>query len=104
MTKDIALKLLAEYAAVFKEAGEDDKTITEIAQRFPEEGSEAKAMRWLGFMQGIVYDRKLCTLEQIKAHSMKQEVDPEDFEFPVRRSPLDIYNERIAQMQDDEDE
>jgi hypothetical protein len=34
-----------------------------------DDGSEKKAMRWLGFIQGAVYARGYFTLEQIKEHS-----------------------------------
>lgn len=98
MNKDTALKLMAEYAEVFKENGEQDRVITEIATRFPEDGSESKSMRWLGFMQGIIYSRGLCTLDEVKQHSMKQVVDPEDFRFQKRKSAIDIYNDRLAEM------
>ena len=98
MTKDTALKLIAEYADVFEYNGEDDRVITEIASRFPEDGSESKSMRWLGFMQGIIYSRGLCTLDEIKGHSMKQVVDPEDFRFEKRRTAIEVYNDRLAEM------
>jgi hypothetical protein len=70
MTKERALRLVQQYAAVFRTTGEWDTTLTEIADRWPEDGSEQKAMRWLGFVQGVAYARGLFTLEEIKEHSM----------------------------------
>jgi hypothetical protein len=46
-----------------------DPTLTHADKRWPADGSEKKAMRWLGFIQGAVYARGYFTLEQIKAHS-----------------------------------
>ena len=69
MTKETAVKLMGEYAQVFREAGEQDTTLTEIDTRWPEDGSEKKAMRWLGFMQGALYTKGLFTLDDVKEHS-----------------------------------
>lgn len=37
--------------------------------RFPENGSEKKAMRWLGFMQGALWAAGVFTLDELKEHS-----------------------------------
>lgn len=37
--------------------------------RFPLDGSKEKAMRWLGYMQGVLVTSKVFTLAQVKEHS-----------------------------------
>jgi hypothetical protein len=69
MDKDTALALLRQYADIAFDQGTSDPTITRIYERWPEDGSERKAMRWLGFMQGIMYARGFFTLEELKDHS-----------------------------------
>lgn len=75
MTKDDALLLIERYGEHLKKHGEEDPVLTEIRSRFPEDGSEKKAMRWLGFMQGALYMLKRFghgrgfTLDALKDHS-----------------------------------
>ena len=47
-----------------------------IYDRFPEGGSDAKAMRWLGFCQGVLHEREVFTLDELKAHSQNRRVPP----------------------------
>lgn len=70
MVKNDALMLIERYGDLLKADGEEDTTLTEIRSRFPEDGSEKKAMRWLGFMQGVLYEKERFTLDEIKKHSM----------------------------------
>jgi len=69
MTKETAIKLVRDYERILRSCGENDVTLTQISARWPEGGSERKAMRWLGFMQGVMYSRGLFTLDDIKEHS-----------------------------------
>lgn len=39
------------------------------AQRFVDEGRIEKAMRWLGFLQGVLWARNFFTLDDLKNHS-----------------------------------
>ncbi len=48
--------------------------LNKIDERFPADGSENKAMRWLGFCQGILVERGIFTLEEVKIHSRDKEV------------------------------
>lgn len=40
-----------------------------ITSRFPVDGSERKAMRWLGYAQGVAHALGYYTLDEIKEHS-----------------------------------
>lgn len=71
MTKDTAIELVRQYAEIAYLSGMRDPTIVEIHTRWPEDGSERKAMRWLGFMQGVLYSNHLCTLDELKEHSRR---------------------------------
>jgi len=74
MTKDDALNLISSYCEITKNRGFEDEIVTGLRGRFPPEGSEAKAMRWLGFMQGALYTHKVFTLDELKKHSMERSV------------------------------
>ena len=78
MTKEQALDLLFVYQCDFKDGEEDilaeglDQTIlTELSDRFPDDGSENKAMRWLGFAQGAAWALGFYSLDELKEHSRK---------------------------------
>ena len=80
MTREVALSLLSGYAPFCANEAldfkpESDRDILESAagmsERFPFDGSEAKAMRWLGYMQGICVAYGIYSLEQVKQHSMR---------------------------------
>ena len=69
MTKDEALDLIDRYCSIAKERTIASEVITGLRSRFPKDGSEGKAMRWLGFMQGALYAANVFTLEELKVHS-----------------------------------
>jgi hypothetical protein len=73
MTKDQALALIEMYADRCRSSTNPmlaaDSVLTEIRQRWPEDGSENKAMRWLGFMQGALYSDGEFDLDELKEHS-----------------------------------
>lgn len=70
MTKDTAIRLIREYTQIFKTHGLA-RTASELADRWPEDGSEKKAMRWLGFAQGVAWSKRIFTLEELKEHSKR---------------------------------
>lgn len=37
--------------------------------KFIEEGSQDKAMRWLGFVQGVLYCKGVYTIEEMREHN-----------------------------------
>jgi len=69
MTKDEALGLIDRYCSIAKERTVAGEVITGLRSRFPKDGSEGKAMRWLGFIQGALYAANVFTLEELKVHS-----------------------------------
>lgn len=68
MTRGDALFLVWWYSQQFREAGWSDE-YSGLHDRFPRDGSEAKAMRWLGFAQGAAVQGGLFTLDEVKQHS-----------------------------------
>lgn len=91
MTKQEAVQLMRDYAAVLKEwwthpftpASDTHMILTlthiiEMPARFPEDGSEDKAMRWLGWIQGALCAFGIYTLEEVKEHVRTKHVtEPE---------------------------
>ena len=71
MTKDNALDLISEYCEIMKKRGCEDEIVTGLRDRVPPNAREAKAMRWLGFMQGVLYSQGVFPLEELKKHSME---------------------------------
>ena len=47
------------------------KFMCDKIQRLVDAGSMEKAMRWLGFLQGVMWRRNLYTLNELKDHSTK---------------------------------
>lgn len=88
MTKEEALDLLDEYCAILHNHLEGprpgilsprrgDAALEDavgMRERFPEDASEKKAMRWLGFMQGILVATEFFTKDEVKAHSKNKKV------------------------------
>lgn len=62
MTREEALTMLAGYSEVIPE-------LKGMRQRFPEGGSAAKAMRWLGYAQGVCSALGYFSLDALKEHS-----------------------------------
>lgn len=71
MIREDALKLIKEYANY---AEDELDTLYKIHERFPSDGSENKAMRWLGFCQGVLFERGVFSLDDIKDHSKNRRV------------------------------
>ena len=46
------------------------KFMCDEAQKFVDEGRIEKAMRWLGFLQGVFWATGIYTLDDVKHHSM----------------------------------
>lgn len=72
--KETADDLIRWYADVFAERMEDE-VFSEIVDRWdaipPEDRSESKTMRWLGFAQGAAVALGVFTLDEIKEHSRR---------------------------------
>ena len=69
MTKDKAIRLIRQYDFLLTDRGERDPVVLHLLSRWPEDGSEYKAMRWLGFIQGVCYGKRIFKLDEIKEHS-----------------------------------
>lgn len=85
MTRIDALGLLYQYCDYLKSqdvtphhlwTGQMDtlNNAQGMFNRFPLDGSEKKAMRWLGYMQGVLVMSGIFTLDQVKEHSRTKEV------------------------------
>jgi len=70
MTRDTALDLIKQYQAIANEHGEDKLYLLfTIRDRFPEDGDISKAMRWLGFCQGMLVGSGTFSLADVMEHS-----------------------------------
>lgn len=75
MTRIEAVTLLREYQEVVERRpalSDGEKLLVGIADRFPSGGSERKAMRWLGFAQGVLVAAGVFSLEQVREHSRRK--------------------------------
>lgn len=70
-----ALRMIEEYEAEASQNPDCPDVLRGISSRFPTGGSEAKAMRWLGFCQGVCVERGLYTLDDVKDHSKARKVN-----------------------------
>jgi hypothetical protein len=70
MTKQEVLAMIEAYETHACPVEED--ALHGIRARFPQDGSEAKAMRWLGFCQGVLHERGIFTLDELKQHSLSR--------------------------------
>ena len=82
MTKEQALELIKQYCKILENFREPDTVLTELVKRWPEDGSEAKAMRWLGFIQGALYAYGYYSLEEVKDHSREKKVKESPSPYP----------------------
>jgi len=84
MKKKTAIKLIRKYSedferwrGLFESEGWDEEDIqvaTSLIERWEQlepEGSKSKAMRWLGFAQGLAFGIGLYTLEALKQDSIE---------------------------------
>jgi hypothetical protein len=69
MTRSDALTMLAEYEQYLPR-------IRGMSSRFPEDGSDRKAMRWLGFAQGVACALGIYSVEELRTHSRERLVTP----------------------------
>lgn len=86
MTREHALALLKEYSDFVEErfGGMDINpnnakesalaSVMGVHDRFPDDGSEKKAMRWLGWAQGVLQACGVFTLEALKEHSRTRSI------------------------------
>lgn len=72
MRRQDTLALLRFYTDCFREEPSvGDPTLTELADRLPEDASDGKVERWLGFAQGAAYEGELFTLRELMGHSRR---------------------------------
>lgn len=79
MTRKDAISLVKQYASpvVLELVGceESAEKIWDLAQRIDNpEHSENKCMRWLGFVQGVLFAEYVFSVDQLKEHSRTREV------------------------------
>ena len=86
MTREDALNLLNEYCEAIDHRGTYLRPFTSLrscetledakgmAARWPAGGSKAKAMRWLGYMQGVLVCAGYYDLDEVKEHSRRKYV------------------------------
>lgn len=82
MTREDAIDLIGQYCKMWDnkvsrkayQLVQDPDMIGGLRSRWPEDGSERKAMRWLGFMQGALWTLGIYTLDELKEHSRIREV------------------------------
>ena len=70
MTREQALNLIQAYdeeSRIYAAC----RILHGIYDRFPEDGNEDKAMRWLGFCQGVLHSTGAFSLDELKKHSRK---------------------------------
>ena len=79
MNKDTALNLLTEYSAICQGLNHPiAKDAAGMPDRFPKDGSERKAMRWLGYIQGVVVTLGAFKVGEVKEHSRRGYVFEQD--------------------------
>lgn len=71
MTRDELMSMLEAYG---KWAHSEHDVLHGIRSRFPEDGSTDKANRWVGFCQGILVERQVFDLDEVKEHSKTRQV------------------------------
>lgn len=95
MNKEEALSLLAEYQEVVVKRGTGPNLLIDTSDRWPG-GDEAKAMRWLGFAQGMLVARGIYNLDEVKQHSRDKALEPgvlwlarwKDGDYSISAHPL----------------
>lgn len=86
MTREEALGLLKQYRDAHlcdsrythmgRVSAQMMRHALDMAVRFPENGSESKAMRWLGHLQGCLRFAHWYSLEELKTHSKNKTLAP----------------------------
>lgn len=69
MNRTEAIRLIDAYCTELRRINDWDDDLTGLIDRIPERASEAKAMRWLGWMQGRLEGRQTYSRDEIKVHS-----------------------------------
>jgi len=94
MTKVEALRLLCQYCFVLstKETlGDVVRDAAGMCERFPLDGGDiTKAMRWLGYIQGVCVCAGVYSLAQVKMHSKRKY---------VYQSMLDLYKGELRSLE-----
>lgn len=66
--------MVQQYSSEMASWGCRDRVVIDMYSRFPDDGSQNKAMRWLGFLQGCAYALGAFSLDELKEHSRKGSV------------------------------
>lgn len=94
MTRENALYLLSAYCDTLKDGfAADDPVLTDAAgmkDRFPADGDVDKAMRWLGYMQGVLVHAGVYTLEEVKEHSRARMLPPDPLPDDAREAMAEV--------------
>ena len=92
MTKDDAIRLVRAYADIVP----PDDHIRTMPDRMADH-SIGKAMRWLGYVQGVLVERGVFSLDEIKEHSRMFSSDPNVKSLtPTEQHTLWFYGDAIT--------
>jgi hypothetical protein len=92
MTKQDAISMIEQYAAFAPDAH-----IGSMAPRMGgDDFSEGKAMRWLGWVQGVLVERGVYDLEDVKGHSRTRIVTAPASGVRLTDSAAEIHRLRAA--------
>ena len=76
MTKDKAREVIKKYRKLFDTLRENDHSwehlhwmTYQMEDMLFEEDNMEKVMRWLGFLQGVLFCKGVYTIEQLKEHN-----------------------------------
>lgn len=97
ITKEQALEMVAGYEAY----AYGRHPLVGITARW-EGGSKAKAMRWLGFCQGLVVAWEVFTLDDVKHHSMNRRV-PTPTENSIDKIAPEVREQLVNNLADAEE-
>jgi len=84
MTKQDAISMVEQYAALTQDA----HILTMAPRMAADDFKEDKAMRWLGWVQGVLCDRGIYDLEDVKEHSRTLRVSSSPRSTYVRATAL----------------
>lgn len=72
MTKEQLKVVLENYKMKLKEINRDQMLDHALVMCDFEFGDMEKSMRWLGFIQGVLYSKSIYTIDELKAHNTSQ--------------------------------
>jgi len=72
MTKEQLKTVLANYKLKLQEINRDQMLDHALVMCDFDFGDMEKSMRWLGFIQGVLYTKHVYTIDELKAHNTNQ--------------------------------